>query len=228
VTVALGVYGVASQEAGWGVVLMSATTVCTIAAAATIWFGYLPTGWFFIGPFSFRVADRGTGSHHLRRSLAQLVVFWTFFFVVVPLLLLVVEGRLGMTWPALDHPAVFWFGVAAVGVGSAIGLWSCVVMAFQGHGTPLPAETARDLVVTGPYRYVRNPMALAGVLQTAGVGLIVGSWLVLAVTVAGSLTWNYLIRPTEEADLAQRFGEPYQRYTNQVRCWVPTVRRRAR
>jgi protein-S-isoprenylcysteine O-methyltransferase Ste14 len=222
VAVVFGIYGLVEQEAGWGVVLMAAATVATLASAATLWFGYLPTGWFFVGPFSFRVAAEASDGHHLRRSLAQLVVFWTTFFVLVPLALTWVEDRLGLRWDALDAPAVRAVGVAMFLIGSTIGLWSCVTMAVQGKGTPLPAETARELVVAGPYRWVRNPMAVGGLLQTAGVGLMVGSWLVIVVAVAGALVWNVLIRPTEEADLAARFGAPYRQYARQVRCWVPT------
>ncbi|HTN99921.1 MAG TPA: isoprenylcysteine carboxylmethyltransferase family protein, partial [Microthrixaceae bacterium] len=171
---------------------------------------------------SFRVADTASGARHLRRSLAQLVVFWTTFFVVVPLVLAFVEQRLHLDWTALDHWSVRFFGATAFILGSALGLRACVTMALRGHGTPLPAQTARDLVITGPYRSVRNPMAVAGALQTVGVGLAIGSWMVVAVALAGALAWNVLIRPVEEADLAARFGEPYRQYAEQVRCWVPT------
>jgi protein-S-isoprenylcysteine O-methyltransferase Ste14 len=222
VTVALGIYGLAEQQAGWGVVLMALATLGTLAAAATVWFGYLPTGWFFIGPFTFREAEEASDGRHLRRSLAQLVLFWTTFFVVVPLVLSVVEQRLQLEWSALDRPGVRWVGAAAFVLGSALGLWACVTMALHGKGTPLPAETARELVIAGPYRSVRNPMAVAGVLQTAGVGLMVGSWMVVVIAGAGALAWNMVIRPVEEADLAARFGEPYRRYTEHVRCWIPT------
>ena len=222
VTVALGLYGLAEQEAGWGVVLMSIAAVCTLAATATMWFGFLPTGWFFAGPFSFQVADEASDGHHLRRSLGQLVVFWTSFFVLIPLVVVVVEQRLDLTWNALDQPGVGLAGASIFLVGSAIGLWSCVTMATRGKGTPLPAEAARELVVIGPYRFIRNPMAVGGLLQTVGVGLMIGSWIVILMAVAGALVWNHLIRPTEEADLAERFGAPYRRYTEHVRCWVPT------
>ena len=80
------------------------------------------------------------------------------------------------------------------------------------------------LAITGPYRSVRNPMALAGLLQTVGVGLVVGSWMVCAIAVAGAVVWNVFIRPAEEADLAARFGEPYRRYAEHVRCWIPVFR----
>ena len=227
VTVALALYGLVEQTAGWGVVLMAVATLGTLAAAATIWFGALPIGWFFVGPFSFRVAEEASDARHLRRSLAQLVVFWTMFFVVVPLALVVVERLLQLSWHVLDQEGVRLAGAATFILGSALGLSACMTMAWRGKGTPLPAETARELVVTGPYRSVRNPMALAGLLQTVGVGLVVGSWMVLAIAAAGVLVWNVFIRPTEEADLAVRFGESYRLYAEQVRCWVPACGRHA-
>ena len=39
-------------------------------------------------------------------------------------------------------------------------------MAVTGRGTPLPFDAARDLVVSGPYRLVRNPMVVAGLTQS--------------------------------------------------------------
>ncbi len=221
VTVALGTYGLIAEAAGWGVVLMGAATVGSLASAATMWAGTLPTRWFFVGPLAFRVAAERPAAHHLGRSLAQLVVFWTTFFVAVPLLLLAVEARLHLEWPALDRPSVRAVGATCFLIGSVAGLWSCITMAIVGNGTPLPADTARELVIAGPYRYVRNPMALAGALQTAGVGLVLGSWTVVAIAVAGAAVWDVLIRPTEEADLLDRFDEPYRRYAEEVRCWVP-------
>jgi protein-S-isoprenylcysteine O-methyltransferase Ste14 len=221
VTAALAFHGLADQAAGWGVVMMSLATLGTLAAAATMWLGHLPTSWFFVGPLSFRVAEAAPGERHLRRSLTQLVVFWTTFFVVIPLVLEFVEERLLLDSHVIDRPDVRLAGAMIFLLGSAFGLWACVTMALRGSGTPLPAATARDLVITGPYRWVRNPMALAGVLQTTAVGLMLGSWMVIAVAAAGATVWNVLIRPVEEADLAARFGDPYRRYAGRVRCWVP-------
>ena len=76
--------------------------------------------------------------------------------------------------------------------------------------------------MAGSYRFVRNPMAVAGALQTIGVGLILGSWVVVVIAVAGAVAWNVGIRPGEEADLADRFGAAYDRYRSQVRCWIPS------
>jgi protein-S-isoprenylcysteine O-methyltransferase Ste14 len=225
VTLALAGYGLVERVAGWGVVAMILASVGSTAAAVTTWFGRLPLDWFFVGPFAFRVAGEATPTRHLRRSLTQLVVFWTSFFVVVPLLLTAAERRLRLVWEPLQSDSSTVAGVILFAAGSAIGLWSCITMALAGAGTPLPAETARDLVVSGPYAHVRNPMAVAGVVQTVGVGLWWGSWMVAGVGLTGALAWDLLIRPAEEADLANRFGEPYQRYAQHIRCWLPRTHR---
>lgn len=222
ITTALLVYGLVEQAAGWGVAAMAAATVGSVTCALTLWFGQFPTAWFFQGPFAFRPAPAASETTHVRRSLAQLVVFWTAFFVAVPLVVVAVERRLDLSVPLLQHNVLSPVGWALFAVGSLGGLWSCLTMAWIGQGTPLPAKTARRLVIRGPYAYVRNPMAVAGATQTAAIGLVVGSWIVIVFAVAGGLVWNAIIRPVEEADLAARFGDDYDRYRNSVRCWVPT------
>jgi protein-S-isoprenylcysteine O-methyltransferase Ste14 len=223
IALALVVYGLVERTAGWGALAMVVAAVGSLAAAATIWLGRLPLDWFFVGPFAFRPAAARSGARNIRRSLTQLVIFWSAFFVAVPLVVTTAEHRLRLDWPALDRGWLDALGAAIFVSASALGLWSCITMAVRGEGTPLPAETARALVVSGPYRWVRNPMAVAGGLQTAAMGLVVGSWLVVAIAAAGAVAWHTLIRPQEEADLIARFGDPYLRYRSAVRCWVPTT-----
>lgn len=226
VAAALFVYGLVEQQAGWGVVAMTIAAVGTTTAAATIWFGRLPTSWFFVGPFAFQPAKSSSGRNHVARSLTQLVVFWTTFFVVVPFIVVAVEERLQLTWPFLQRDLWTLVGWAVFAGGSSLGLASCLTMALIGKATPLPAETARELVIRGPYRIVRNPMAVAGAAQTFAIGLVVGSWAVVVLAVAGTVLWDVVIRPVEEADLAARFGDEYMRYTQSVGCWVPTMPQR--
>lgn len=223
-TLTLGVYGLLEQAAGWGVVLMTIATIGSVAATLTLRSGRMPTGWFFIGPFSFRVAPAGPRWRHVATSLAQLVVFWSVFFLALPWLLMVIEKRLLLSWALLDDPPWPWLGIGLFLGASPLGLWSCLTMARLGEGTPLPARTARTLVVAGPYRWIRNPMATAGALQSVGVGLWFGSWTMVVAAFAGALAWHIGIRPVEEADLLARFGAPYERYRERVRCWLPTLR----
>jgi len=71
---------------------------------------------------------------------------------------------------------------------------------------------------------VRNPMAMGSFAQGFAVGIFLGSPLVLIYVLIGTVGWNYFVRPWEELDLERRFGEPFVRYRDNVRCWVPRLR----
>lgn len=96
-------------------------------------------------------------------------------------------------------------------------------MALTGKGTPLPMDSARELVIAGPYAYIRNPMAVAGLVQGMAVGVALGSCAVLLYVAIGIFAWNCIVRHREEADLLNRFGEAYRHYKQNVYCWIPRL-----
>lgn len=157
------------------------------------------------------------------KTLCQTVVFWSIFLFLLPTAIFAVEGRTCLAECRLDGPGFICGGIVLFTLGGSLGLTSGFVMAVRGRGTPLPSDCARKLVVVGPYRYIRNPMAVAGLAQGLGVGLFLGSPAVLAYALAGGPVWHVFVRPWEEADLERRFGEPYRRYRAAVRCWVPCL-----
>jgi protein-S-isoprenylcysteine O-methyltransferase Ste14 len=150
-----------------------------------------------------------------------MVLFWGFFLMVVPVVISWLEQRwlMSLVLPPLA-------GVAGMGIlvlASLLGVASALTMSSRGAGTPLPSAMPNHLVIAGPYRWVRNPMAVAGITQGVAVGLVLGSWLVIAYSMIGSLLWNYAVRPLEEADLEERFGAEFRQYRDAVRCWIPRV-----
>ncbi|MEL6445756.1 MAG: isoprenylcysteine carboxylmethyltransferase family protein [Bacteroidota bacterium] len=169
----------------------------------------------------FQEAKEASAAWNLAKTALQTSVFWAVLLFLVPGLLVCIEAMLGVPSFAPQRGG----GVAVFVVASALGLWSGATMAVVGQGTPLPLDTARKLVIRGPYAWVRNPMAVAGLTQGAGVGLVLGSWGVLLYVLAGGLLWHTLVRPVEEADLAARFGASFEQYRRAVRCWWPRWRR---
>jgi protein-S-isoprenylcysteine O-methyltransferase Ste14 len=168
----------------------------------------------------FRVARPATARTNVLKTLAQVVVVWTFALVLLPVLVVAAERRLDV--PTWDGPVTRAAGAALFLVGSGCGLWSAWLMAVRGKGTPVPFDAARELVIEGPYRIVRNPMAVSAVNQTIGIAVFLGSSGVLGLAVGGGLVWHALIRPSEERFLASTFGAPYEDYRASVRCWIPT------
>ena len=157
---------------------------------------------------------------NVAKTLAQIIVFWSAFLLVAPLAIHFGERHFGLPSFA-PQPFAGWVLFALMGT---IGIYSGMLFAVRGGGTPLPADTTTRFLVLGPYRWVRNPMAMTGTLQGVAVGLILGSPLTIAYSVAGMFLWHWVARPWEEADLARRFGEPYLRYQAKVRCWIPSLR----
>jgi protein-S-isoprenylcysteine O-methyltransferase Ste14 len=167
----------------------------------------------------FRVARVASTGRHLATTLAQIVVFWGTFLFVLPAL--VAHASATFAIEALHAPAPRTCGGVLFVLASTIGLWSAYTMSVHGRGTPLPLATAREFVVVGPYRWLRNPMAFAGIAQGVGVALWRDDSWVMLYALAGSQAWHWLARPPEERDLLERFGERYARWRVMQPLWVP-------
>ena len=194
--------------------------------------GWLPTsvmglglaynGFLIFGAASFRTA--GTDNHWVNagKTFIQIICVWTITLVVLPGVLLEAFGELQV--PSGGH--LYFAGLLFVAF-SGLGLWSAYAMVRWGRGTPLPLDQTQVLVVSGPYRLVRNPMAVAGVGQGLAVALGFGSWAVLVYSLLGAVLWHWVVRPLEEADLLGRFGAGYVAYRGRVGLWWPWSRARS-
>lgn len=226
VTAGMVLYAALAGAAGWGAVAMLAASAGSVLAGTLVLWNRIPLQALLVGPLAFRPARRVEGNAPLVATLLQMLAFWTLFLVVLPLPMIWLERRwqVAVALPETARLLTLTAGVALLLAASLLGVASAVTMARLGRGTPLPGAMANELVIAGPYRWVRNPMAVAGIAQGAAVGLLGASWLVILYSLAGGVLWHLLVRPEEERDLAARFGEGYARYSARVRCWVPRLR----
>ncbi len=200
--------------------LMILAALGSLLAGVLMIVGRIPSEKLLIGPFAFHSSHTRVRSRVLVHTTIQIVVFWGVFLIIIPVIINAFEDRwnLAYKFPIL----LVVVGFALLALSSVIGVWSARAIANFGSGTPLPSQMAHHLVARGPYAFVRNPMAIAGIVQGMAMGLLIGSWLVVVYALIGSLLWNWLIRPHEEADLIERFGDEYRDYAKRVRCWWPT------
>lgn len=171
-----------------------------------------------------REARSAGAAWNIAKTLGHTTLFWSLFLFVLPALFYRLEGALGLAAYRFAAPGWRTAGIVLFALAGSLGLTSGILMAVRGRGTPLPTDCARALVIAGPYRYVRNPMAIAGLAQGAAVGLYLGSPLTLAYVMAGLFAWDWFVRRWEEADLERRFGESYRLYRRRARCWRPRLR----
>ena len=158
------------------------------------------------------------------RHLASVVILPVTVAVIVPTWIAVRSGA--SFAPASDAWGVLLelAGVLAIAIGLALFTESLRRFASNGRGTLAPWDPPRQLVIQGPYRYVRNPM-ISGVLF-----VLVGEALVLrsvphAAWAATFLVINLVYIPLiEEPMLEARFGEAYREYCRHVGRVIPRLR----
>jgi protein-S-isoprenylcysteine O-methyltransferase Ste14 len=95
--------------------------------------------------------------------------------------------------------------------------------AVQGLGTPAPIAPPQSLVVTGLYRYVRNPMYVSVLAVVLGQAILFADWRLLPY---GALFWlacHLFVLTYEEPTLAATFKAPYERYRANVPRWLPRL-----
>lgn len=116
-----------------------------------------------------------------------------------------------------------WVGVLLLVLGGVLLIETFARFALQGLGTPAPIAPTKTLVVTGSYRFVRNPMYVAVVSLILGQALLLGSLPALVWGLVVWLTVHLFVLAYEEPTLSRSYGEQYDGYRANVRRWIPRL-----
>ncbi|GAA4349782.1 methyltransferase family protein [Kangiella taiwanensis] len=123
--------------------------------------------------------------------------------------------------PLIVFPGAVWL------VGSITFIGCCIVFlgvwGFGKAGTtvdPRAPDKSEKLVVSGIYRFSRNPMYLVFLLLLCSWSLKLGSALGLLFLPLFALYMNRFQIIPEERWMHNKFGESYQKYKSQVRRWI--------
>jgi protein-S-isoprenylcysteine O-methyltransferase Ste14 len=127
--------------------------------------------------------------------------------------------------PLLHFLPLRVLGIILIAAGVPTILDSFTRFALQGLGTPAPILPTKHLVVTGLYRYVRNPMYVGVSSVIFGQGLLLGSKQVLGYGFIVWLAFFLFVLGYEEPKLRRTFGEEYETFCAAVPRWIPRLRR---
>jgi protein-S-isoprenylcysteine O-methyltransferase Ste14 len=121
-------------------------------------------------------------------------------------------------------PGAHILGVVLILAGLPTLLDSFWRFAVQGLGTPAPIAPPQHLVVSGLYRYVRNPMYVSVVSLILGQALLFGSVRLLEYGAVVALGFHLFVLLYEEPTLRRKFGDEYAAYCRNVHRWLPRLR----
>ena len=117
-------------------------------------------------------------------------------------------------------------------LGLTFGIWSNVVLNTIGNGGPMEvagievSPKTQNFVVTGPYKYSRNPMLFGACVLYYGIAIYLDS-LMAFILVALFMTFMLIfVKRTEEPRLLKEFGSGYEEYRQKVSMFIPWKQKR--
>ncbi|HXD08734.1 MAG TPA: isoprenylcysteine carboxylmethyltransferase family protein [Anaerolineales bacterium] len=106
-------------------------------------------------------------------------------------------------------------------VGTAMLVWCFWDFLVKGKGTPAPIDPPKELVATGLYNYVRNPMYVGVLMVIFGHFLWFGYWNLLIYAALVFIAFHSFVTFYEEPNLKKKFGGAYADYLKRVPRWIP-------
>ena len=160
-------------------------------------------------------------------SKATAILGSALFFVVAPLVLAgyvpwwMTHWQFGPAFFGLELTRAIGLMLIIAGVPGVVD--SFARFALQGLGTPAPIAPTQKLVVTGLYRYVRNPIYVGVVAVIFGQALLFADQRLLSYAALLWLFFHVWVLVIEEPTLKETFGAQYEDFRANVPRWVPRL-----
>ena len=111
-----------------------------------------------------------------------------------------------------------WLGVGLCLAGFGFAFWARLHLG-RNWGIPMSLRQEHELVITGPYAYVRHPIYTGIMLAMIGSALAVGSfWLPIS---ALAVVYFLLSARTEEKMMLAQFPDAYPAYRHRTKMLIP-------
>lgn len=160
-----------------------------------------------------------------KNPLFLIVINALVFFLLAPV---VVSGFVPYFLSGWDYKEAFLslsffrlLGFVMLFIGIIFVLQTFTEFVRKSGGTPAPFMPSEKLVLSGLYKYVRNPMYYGVLLVIYGQALLLGSYPVLLYALAVSAVFHFYVVKYEEPQLKEKFGKQYENYCKYVNRWMP-------
>lgn len=154
--------------------------------------------------------------------ISSIIILPFMVLIVIPLIILIFTyNRFSwhLDFPLIIIPIIFGFLLIILG----IYLLVITIRLFHniGKGTLAPWNPPKKLVVTGPYKYIRNPMISAVLSILIGEAIIAGSLILFSWFIVFFIVNIIYFVYSEEPKLIKRFGYDYKKYRKNVPMLIP-------
>jgi protein-S-isoprenylcysteine O-methyltransferase Ste14 len=161
-----------------------------------------------------------------KRGVLILILAGMLFVIIIPAILIIlpyfIDSSLNIP-RFIYEPVNYSVGLIFIIIGFVFSQWSIYVQFKIGRGTPVPMVPTKKLIIQKPYSYCRNPMALGTIIVYLGIGILIGSYSSILLTVIMSTALLIYIRYIEERELYARFGDAYIKYKEATPFIIPRL-----
>ena len=140
--------------------------------------------------------------------------------IIIVLFLLRLRVLKGHGAAAATDPLLWGIGLAAWALGLGLAIWARIYIG-RNWGMPMSQKDEPELVTTGPYHRVRNPIYSGIILALIGTAIAISLYWLVAVALAG----GYFIYSAvmEERYLAGQFPDTYPAYKQSTKMLIPFI-----
>jgi len=150
------------------------------------------------------------------------LIFWFSLAVLLIFASLWLDGLLSVQ-VRFSSPANIVLSVPPLVIGASLCLWS-VYSFIKARGSPVPLNPPKELVTTGLYSRIRNPMLLGWFILLFGLGILLNSISLIFIFTPLFILLNILyIKTIEEKEMEKKFGKQYLKYKKSVPRFIPRL-----
>lgn len=120
-----------------------------------------------------------------------------------------------------DNSLMRWIGLVLAILGMGLIFWSGIALGRL-YSPEVTLQKEHSLITTGPYRYIRHPRYLGGIVQGIGLALLFRSWIGILLTLLFVAAILFRIKD-EEVLLSKEFGETWKAYSQNSWRLLPFV-----
>ena len=165
-----------------------------------------------------------------KRMILGYMVGGLLVMVLVPSIIYTITSLLDSFYKIeiIQNTAIRWtVSLLLLGAGLTYGIWSIIIQNIVGKGGPLEigniaiSPKTKNLVVSGPYKYTRNPMLFGTLLMYLALALFINS---ITALILVSVIFTFMLAVVvkmEEKRLVNDFGNQYEEYQKQVSMFIP-------
>jgi len=140
--------------------------------------------------------------------------------LVIVVVIVLLERIPAVRQPATHNPVLGAIGLPLFIAGLGLAVWARVHLG-RNWGSPMSEKVDPELVTTGPYRWIRNPIYSGLILAFIGTSIAVSvSWLVIGALIGAYFVYSAVM---EQRFMTEKFADTYPAYRDRTKMLIPFV-----